>query len=43
MADWYEPIGEETTDDLIAKAATHRIDSLVCAFEMAIQAKSPDG
>ena len=35
---WYEPHGEETTDDLLALGAEWRIDSLVCAFEQAIQA-----
>lgn len=32
--------GGQTTDELLAMAGTHRIDSLVLAFEQAIEAKS---
>lgn len=37
---WLEGYGGQTTDDLIALADTHRIDSVVLAFEEAIAAKA---
>ncbi len=40
---WFEVYDGETTDELLALEGTHRIDSLVLAFEEAIQRKAASG
>ena len=40
---WLDGYGGQTADALLALAATHRIDSIVLAFEQAIQDRVPPG
>jgi len=40
---WFEAYDGETTEELLALEGTHRIDSLVLAFEEAIQRKAASG
>jgi len=40
---WFEAYGGETTEELLALEADYRIDSLVLAFEQAIQQKGASG
>ena len=35
--EWFDPYDGQSTDDLLALEGSHRIDSLVVAFEEAIQ------
>jgi len=40
---WFDAYDGETTEELLALEGTHRIDSLVLAFEEAIQRKAASG
>ena len=40
---WLDDYTGQTTEELLALAATHRIDSIVLAFEQALEAKAASG